>query len=58
MILGVLEHPNQQVRTYVNGTLYSLLSNRRIQMHANEMQLDKVLKALLNISDDKFKKQL
>ncbi len=57
-IKNLLDHSNAQVRTYVNGTLYSLLSRPVTRLVARSTDLDAVISSLMQKSDDRFKKQL
>ena len=54
----LLEHENMQVRTFVNGTLYSLLSRQSLREHAKAMGMQDILKYLMEHSDERFKKQI
>ena len=50
----LIESDNVQVRTYVNGTLYSILTRPRLKEKAMSMGMDEVLKGLMaqdNCSD-------
>jgi hypothetical protein len=61
-VLGVLndllEHENMQVRTFVNGMLYSLFSRHSIRQQAHAMGMDEILKYLMQNSDERFMKQI
>eukprot|EP01135_Chromosphaera_perkinsii_P003112 Nk52_evm1s236 gene=Nk52_evmTU1s236 len=61
-ILGVLndllEHENVQVRSYVNGTLYSALTKPKIKEQARAMGMDEILKQLIKVSDESISRQL
>lgn len=39
LFLSLLECPNDQIRTFINGTLYSLLQRRVFQDYANKLNL-------------------
>lgn len=54
----LLEHENTQVRTYVNGTLYSILTRQKLKTRASELSMDKKLQNLKNASDEHFKRQI
>lgn len=54
----LLEHENTQVRTYVNGTLYSILTRQRLKERAAELRMDDKLLALKETSDEHFKRQI
>jgi hypothetical protein len=43
----LLEHENMQVRTFVNGMLYSLLSRRSIRESAHKMGMVDILTYLM-----------
>lgn len=46
MLNELLEHENDQVRTYVNGTLYSIFRRRSLRLQAKEFGMEEVLKYL------------
>jgi len=54
----LLEHESPQVRTYVNGTLYSVLTRPALRERALEMGLPAILEALLEHSDEMNARQL
>lgn len=54
----LLEHENTQVRTYVNGTLYSILTRQKLKDRAIELGMDSKLQALKKASDEHFKRQI
>jgi hypothetical protein len=54
----LLEHENLQVRTFVNGTLYSLLSRPRLKEQARSMGMNDILNYLMENSEERFKKQI
>jgi|EP00945_MAST-04E_sp_MAST-4E-sp1_P003909 LisH domain-containing protein ARMC9 len=54
----LLESDNHQVRTYVNGTLYSVLTRPSLKNQALEMGMDEMLRRLMTHSDDEFKRQI
>ena len=54
----LLESDNHQVRTYVNGTLYSVLTRPSLKDQALEMGMDEMLRRLMTHSDDEFKRQI
>jgi len=43
----LMEHENLQVRTHVNGTLYSLLTKPAIKQQANTVGLSDILEYLI-----------
>jgi hypothetical protein len=53
-----LENENNQVRTYVNGTLYSVLESKRLREEAKALELDKALQYLLKNSEQNFMRQI
>ncbi len=55
---NLVEHDNLQVRTYVNGTLYSIFTRAKLREEAKELGMPDVLQYLMNQSDDQFKKQI
>lgn len=55
---GLLEHENTQVRTYVNGTLYSILTRQKLKEKAYAIGLDQTLKELMRNTDMHFKRQI
>lgn len=58
-ILGdLLEHENMQVRSFVNGTLYSLLSNHAFREQAHAMGMSEMLTFLMENADERYKKQI
>ena len=54
----LLEHENVQVRSYVNGTLYSALTKPKIKEQARAMGMDEILKQLIKVSDESISRQL
>ena len=54
----LVEHDNLQVRTYVNGTLYSIFTRKKLREEAKQLGMPEVLQYLMNQSDDQFKKQI
>ena len=47
-----------QVRTCINGTLYSLLKRKKIKSEAKSLGLEKILKDQLNNPNEQMKKQI
>jgi len=43
----LVEHENLQVRTYVNGTLYSIFTRKKLREEAKEMGMQDVLQYLM-----------
>lgn len=54
----LVEHENLQVRTYVNGTLYSIFTRKNLREEANKLGMPEVLQYLMEQSDDQFKRQI
>jgi len=57
----LLEHENDQVRTYVNGTLYSIFRRESLRMQAKELGMDEILNYLvqnLQPHEDYLKRQI
>jgi len=54
----LVEHENLQVRTYVNGTLYSIFTRKKLREEAKELGMQEVLLYLRNQSDEQFKRQI
>ncbi|KAI9143232.1 hypothetical protein BKA69DRAFT_1037040 [Paraphysoderma sedebokerense] len=54
----MIEHENLQVKTYVNGTLYSILSETRIRDQARAMGMLELLKLLRNAADELVQRQV
>ncbi len=52
----LVEHENLQVRTYVNGTLYSIFTRKKLREEAKELGMHDVLQYLMNQSDEQFKR--
>ena len=50
----MMEHDNFQVRTHVNGTLYSILERQSLKQQANEIGLMHILNYLMNSQDDQM----
>eukprot|EP00743_Colponemidia_sp_Colp-15_P005959 GILK01006405.1.p1 GENE.GILK01006405.1~~GILK01006405.1.p1 ORF type:complete len:982 (+),score=212.98 GILK01006405.1:73-3018(+) len=61
-VLGVLnnllEHESPPVRTYVNGTLYSVLSRPSLRDKAKSMGMEEILESLMSHSAEQFKRQI
>jgi len=54
----LLEHDNTQVRTFVNGMLYSLLSRKSLREAAHSLGMQEILTYLMQNSDERFTKQI
>jgi hypothetical protein len=48
-LCDILEHENMQVRTYVNGTLYSLLTRQTFKDRAHALGLPEMLHCLADV---------
>ena len=44
----LVEHENLQVRTYVNGTLYSIFTRKKLREEAKELGMPEVLQYLMD----------
>lgn len=58
VLIDLIECQNEQIRTFVNGTLYSLLSRKSFCDYANHLGLNDKLQELYNNSDERFQKQI
>jgi cobalamin biosynthesis protein CobT len=59
VLSDLIEHDNPQVRTYVNGALYSVLnSSPLLRDKAQEMGMEDMLRELTKRSEDAFTKQV
>ena len=54
----LVEHEDLQVRTYVNGTLYSIFTRRKLREEAKAIGMPDVLQYLMNQSDEQFQRQI
>ena len=54
----LLEHADPQVRTYVNGTLYSILTRRQLKEGAYAQRIDETLTGLLQQGDEYYNRQI
>ena len=54
----LLESENLQVRTHVNGTLYSILTRPSLKQVANQMGMQEMLEYLMQNSDEQFQRQI
>ena len=54
----LVEHDNLQVRTYVNGTLYSIFTRKKLREEAKELGMPEVLQYLMQQSDEQFRRQI
>ena len=55
---NLVEHENLQVRTYVNGTLYSIFTRAKIREEANALGMRTFLEHLMEQSDEQFRRQI
>lgn len=55
---NLLENENIQVRSYVNGTLYSVLSRPTLRERALQMGMDEMMKQLMKDADEEFRTQV
>jgi len=56
-LLTMIDHKNEQVRTYVNGIFYSVLSRHSIRKNARDMNVKDILESMMESADDKFTMQ-
>jgi hypothetical protein len=54
----LMEHESMQVRTYINGTLYSILVKASLKSRAEEIGLPEQLKLQMGHSDETFARQI
>jgi hypothetical protein len=54
ILSSFMEHENSQVRTYVNGTLYSILSRATIKEKALEIGMDEILRRVGEVLSSSF----
>ena len=52
------KYESVQVRTYVNGTLYSIFKRKSLRDQAKELGMEEILQYLLQQSDDQLGKQI
>lgn len=60
LLNDLIEHENFQIRTYVNGTLYSLFSRKSLKDMAKALGMDTFLKELLkqDNTDQQYQRQI
>eukprot|EP00357_Protocruzia_adherens_P001238 CAMPEP_0115041492 /NCGR_PEP_ID=MMETSP0216-20121206/45553_1 /TAXON_ID=223996 /ORGANISM="Protocruzia adherens, Strain Boccale" /LENGTH=918 /DNA_ID=CAMNT_0002423127 /DNA_START=224 /DNA_END=2980 /DNA_ORIENTATION=- len=58
VLIDLAEHENLQVRTYINGTLYSVLTRGSMKAKAKQMGLEEMLVYLMKNSDEQIRKQI
>lgn len=56
VLMELLLHPNMQVRSFVSGTLYSILTRPSVKQQALKMGLEPLLKDLIRNSPDELQK--
>ena len=49
-----MEHENLQVRTHINGTIYSVLTRQNLKNEANQLGLGEMLDYLINNNDQSY----
>jgi hypothetical protein len=54
----LIESENLQVRTHVNGTLYSILTRQSLKMQANQLGMGEMLEYVMQNSDEQFQRQI
>jgi hypothetical protein len=54
----LMESENNQIKTYVNGLLYSLFSDRGMRTRAREVGMEEQLIYMKEVSDDQLKIQI
>lgn len=58
MLNKFLNHSNTQVKTYINGTLYSILTRPMMKQAAIKLGMEKRLKGLCSTAEDSIKRQI
>eukprot|EP00127_Corallochytrium_limacisporum_P005185 Clim_evm2s201 gene=Clim_evmTU2s201 len=58
VLIDLLEHESQQIRTYANGTLYSLLAENAVRQEAEQRGLHDILIALKSHSEEHLAQQI
>lgn len=58
VLLDHIEHESLQVKTYINGTLYSLLTRPVIKEQAKEYGMEEMIQHMLGTADEQIEKQL
>jgi len=54
----MMEHPNVQVRTHVNGTLYSILTRKILKQQAEAIGMQEILTYLMQNPDEQLQRQI
>ena len=57
VLSDLLEHESMGLRTYINGTLYSLLTRPKLREEAQALGLEDMLQTL-DLSDEDFARQV
>jgi len=57
LLIKMIDHNNEQVRTYINGILYSMLSRDSMRKIARGMDLKETLTHLMDQSEENFEVQ-
>ncbi|KAM3132425.1 LisH domain-containing protein armc9 [Paramecium bursaria] len=58
VLFKLIEFPNDQIKTFTNGTFYSMFSRRELRDFAFELGIPQKLPDLLKNADERFKKQI
>ncbi|OMJ77565.1 hypothetical protein SteCoe_22813 [Stentor coeruleus] len=58
LLASLINHDNPNLRTYINGTLYSIFTRLSLKQKALKMGFDKILRQLHDDSEEAFKKQI
>ena len=58
LLVKFLDHENPQVLTYINGTLYSILSRNSFKQAARKLNLEKKLKHMKNAVEQNIKNHI
>lgn len=58
LLANLIKYDNIQVRTYINGTLYSVLTRQSLKSKAKAMNLEVLLNRLSSESDEAFRTQI
>ncbi|CAD8166581.1 unnamed protein product [Paramecium octaurelia] len=58
VLFELIEYPNDQIRTFTNGTFYSMFSRRELRDYAYQLNIPQELPKLLSVSEERFKKQI
>ncbi|XP_011402886.1 PREDICTED: lisH domain-containing protein ARMC9-like [Amphimedon queenslandica] len=58
VLSDIIEHENTEVRSYINGILYSLLELPEIRQAANDMDMSEVLDSAMRVNPPELQSQL